>query len=305
MKPIHQIGLFAMSSKGHATLKALIDRFGAQAIGFVVGATDGAVHNDHSQEIAQTCHKYGIQWMDRHRPDSRKPAVSLMMAVSWRWLLDPPVGSQLVVLHDSLLPRYRGFAPLVNSLINGEPHIGVSAVLVEGMGAADSGPIVLQRSVPVDYPITIGEAIALIEVAYSDLACDIVDLVMSGPLIGVPQVESEASFSPWLDDLDYEIDWTLSAQQVRRFVDAVGYPYRGAATELDGRTVRVIRCEEHPKPPRLERPAPGKVIMIDPRGPCVACGSGAVILLDVRQGDSSLGALPLKRFRVRFGRRRA
>jgi len=295
-----RVGLYLMSSKGFAVLRAVLDRFGAGVIEFVVFARDQATADDCSTRIPQLCDDHGVACFDRNSLPKPLPTVSLAIAVSWRWLLSPPEGQKLVVLHDSLLPRYRGFAPLVNSLVNGERSLGVSAVLASPDMEVDSGPIVAQIAHPIAYPITIAEAITQIEPVYSDIAIQVIELHDQGALTGHPQDEEAASFSPWLDELDYTIDWTRSAREVRRFVDAVGFPYRGATTVMDGKLVRILRCIESPKPLRLERPAAGKVIFVDPLGPCVACGSGAVILLDARRDDSSDPLLPLPRFRIRF-----
>jgi methionyl-tRNA formyltransferase len=65
------------------------------------------------------------------------------MAVSWRWLIDHPA-EQLIVFHDSLLPRYRGFEPLVTSLVNGETRIGVAALF--GASEFDTGDVIVQSA---------------------------------------------------------------------------------------------------------------------------------------------------------------
>jgi methionyl-tRNA formyltransferase len=301
MQTARQVGLYLMSSKGLAVLRGVIDAYGPSHIGFVVYASDPGVAADWSTEIAALCRHHHVPCIERRSVGATLPDVSLLLAVSWRWLLAPHAMQQLVVLHDSLLPRYRGFAPLVNSLINGEPLIGVTAVIATAEAPVDSGPIVAQLSKAVSYPITIAQAIAYLEPVYVALALEVVERHQHGNLVGTAQDENQATFSPWLDDTDYSIDWTASARDVRRFVDAVGYPYRGAAAELDGQVVRVLRCVEHPSPMRLERAAAGKVLSADPLGPCVACGSGTVVLLDVRIGDTAQSALPLKRFRSRFG----
>ena len=83
------------------------------------------------------------------------PEEFLAFAVGWRRLIDNLV-CPLVVLHDSLLPKYRGFAPTVSQLINGEDHIGVSAFYASE--DYDCGDIIVSRSCPVNHPCTIRNA---------------------------------------------------------------------------------------------------------------------------------------------------
>ena len=78
-----------------------------------------------------------------------------MIVAGWRWLL--PSTEKLIVLHDSLLPRYRGFNPLVSQLIDKEERLGVTAFFASDR--YDCGDIINQPSIKVSYPLKINEAI--------------------------------------------------------------------------------------------------------------------------------------------------
>ena len=90
------------------------------------------------------------------------PAVDYQLAIGWRWLISGT--ENLIVLHDSLLPKYRGFAPLVNSLINGEQEIGVTAIWAGP--EFDAGEIIFQEKAGICYPIKIQEAIEIVSGLY-------------------------------------------------------------------------------------------------------------------------------------------
>ena len=79
------------------------------------------------------------------------------MAVSWRWMIKHPK-NKLIVFHDSILPKYRGFAPLVNMLINGEKEIGVSAIF----GADEYDSEIISEKTTISYPIKIQKPFRLI-----------------------------------------------------------------------------------------------------------------------------------------------
>ena len=204
-----------------------------------------------------------------------------------------------MVFHDSLLPRHRGFNPLVTALICGDEVTGVTALLAAA--EYDRGDILGQVTVPLARPIRIADAIDLVAAAYAELAERIGGLIVGGePLAGVPQDESAATYSLWRDDEDYEVDWSLPAQRIRDFVDAVGPPYAGARTSVGGEVVRLldVTVEEDV---RIANRTPGKVIFLRDGRPTVACGSG-LLRIDAMEIDGSPGtsALPLRRFRSRF-----
>ena len=105
----------------------------------------------------------------------------------------------LIVLHDSLLPKYRGFAPLPTALINAEPYVGVTALFAkEKSDEYDRGDILGQRKLAVTYPARIQTVISAISGAYADLVIDIWRRIHAGvKLTGTPQNEAEATYSLW------------------------------------------------------------------------------------------------------------
>ena len=121
------ICLYLMTEKGLTVLNTVLRLQLKTLISAVVIGRDKNVVNDYSKEIEYKCIEYGLNWYYRgQEPDIPS---TYQLAVSWRWLL--PVKNQLIIFHDSPLPRYRGFAPLVNQLIQGEREIGVSALFAE------------------------------------------------------------------------------------------------------------------------------------------------------------------------------
>jgi methionyl-tRNA formyltransferase len=183
-------------------------------------------------------------------------------------------------------------------LINGESEIGVTALWASER--YDAGDIIAQASTAIAYPLRIQQAIALTSVLYQQLAVNIVRALSTGsPLPRLPQDEAAATYSLWRDDDDYQIDWTRSAEQIQRFVDAVGPPYRGAFTKCEHVGARV-RAVEARKDLAIENRTPGKVIAIEEGCPVVVCGTGLLKVLDLVDGDTHDSLLPLAHFRVRF-----
>lgn len=298
MKTDLRLGLFLMGRKGAAVLDRIGREHGREILSFVVTSGDPGLEEDGEKEIRSLAAEFDVPVYDRRDPFDVAEA-SHLFAVAWRWMIRNSENDSLVVFHDSLLPAYRGFAPIISSLIEGETKIGVTALLASEQ--YDRGQVIAQDSVKIRYPITIAEAISAILPCYETLASTLVaTLHTSGKLEGEPQDESFATYSLWRDEEDYKIDWTQEAARIRRFIDAVGFPYRGASTTIDGTSYRVLSCREVPDV-KIHNRDPGKVIFVEDDGPVVVCGTGLLQILEIRADDSKQNALPLPRFRVRFG----
>jgi methionyl-tRNA formyltransferase len=139
--------LFLMTEKGQAVLDGVISAVGPGAISLVVGARDAHVRNDRYEEIQAICQRAGIPCADRLQAPTVDTDYAL--AVSWRWMIHGV--PNLIAMHDSPLPKYRGFAPLPNALINGEREVGVTALFASE--EYDMGDIVCQRRLAVEYPM--------------------------------------------------------------------------------------------------------------------------------------------------------
>jgi len=103
----------------------------------------------------------------------------------------------------------------------------------------------------------------------------------------------------WRDDQDYQIDWTRPADEIRRFIDAVGSPYLGAATRLKDVRARILEADVV-EDARIENRTPGKVFAIEDSKPIVVCGTGLLRVIDLVDDKSRVSLLPLSSLRVRF-----
>jgi methionyl-tRNA formyltransferase len=293
-----KIGFYILGKKGYVALDAFREAFGVSSIAFVVGASDSGVENDWYSEIADLCFTYGVEFRTRgEQSDKLQPVSDFNFAIGWKWIIAD--SSRLVVFHDSLLPKYRGFAPLVNMLVNGANEIGVTALVASD--EYDKGEIIYQSRKNISYPIKILEAIDEIIPIYTELVIRIAkDIFSTGKLNSIPQDEDLASYSLWRDERDYFIDWTSDAEEIRRFVDAVGTPYRGAAAFLNGQIVRIVDVEPVKDVYVENRKAClGKTIFIQNHCPVVVCGAGLLKLADIRSEDGKtlIGRI---QFRSRF-----
>jgi methionyl-tRNA formyltransferase len=291
------IGLFLLSSRGHSVLTAVLQEFGSSAVAYVVTASDSNVENDYRGEIVTAAERAGVRVIDRKEIAGALPPVVARFTAGWRWLLPENEREPIVVLHDSLLPRYRGFAPLVSALINGERELGVTALL--GAAEYDAGPILAQERIAVTYPLRIYDAIEAIRPCYAALATKVLRQLRTRSWQPQVQDETAVSYSLWRDEADYVIDWSLDAPSLRRLVDATGTPYLGATTFADGRKLRVLTATEKPDV-RIENRTPGKIIAMEDGQPVVVCGRGLLRINSAIDDQTRTDVLPWTKFRTRF-----
>ncbi len=288
------ISLFLMTEKGYRVLEQLRSASLLDAIDSVIIGKDKKISNDSSVEIKNFCIENDIIY--HYREDNFKIQSQYALAVSWQWLIEQS-DIKLIILHDSLLPKYRGFAPLVNQLINGEKETGVTAVFAKEK--FDTGEIIIQRSIELNYPIKIATVIELVSDLYGQIACEIIAKIVDGEdLKSIPQNESQATYSLWRDHEDYRIDWTMNAETIKRFVDAVGPPYNGASCLLEGVEIKVAEVEII-SDVHIENRQIGKVLFMEDGKPIVVCGSGLIKLAEAKYGNGK-SLFPLKKHRTRF-----
>lgn len=169
----------------------------------------------------------------------------------------PPHGSLNV--HPSLLPRWRGAAPVQAAILAGDPETGVSIMLVEPR--MDAGPVLAQRRVPVlpnDDALTLSARLAALG---ADLLVETLPRWVAGAITPRPQDEALATYAPRIQRADAELDWSEPADLLARKVRA----YRGwpdAHTFWDGRLLKVLAAtpleEQATAPPSTVLAGPGK-----------------------------------------------
>lgn len=167
-------------------------------------------------------------------------APEAMVAVAYGQILRadvlaiPPRG--VLNVHPSLLPRHRGASPIAAAILAGDRETGVTVMLMdEGM---DSGPILAQRSIPIeprDTAATLSEKLSLLA---ADLLAGTLPRWLAGELEPQPQDHSLATKAPLLRKEHGAIDWTLPAEEIWRRVRAYN-PWPGAYTGLDGELLHI------------------------------------------------------------------
>lgn len=291
-----KVTLYLMTFKGYQVLKSIVKTDYTRLISKVIVGRDKNIDYDYSDEIIDVCKNNNIKYFERLSGFEINSPYSL--AVSWRWLINVE-NSRLIILHDSLLPAYRGFAPLVNALIKTEKEVGVTAIFASE--EYDTGDIIAQESLKIIYPIKISQVIDLITEKYIVLVNKILEMIDIGLEIhATQQDQSLVSFSLWRDDNDYLIDWNKSSTEILNFINAVSSPYMGASTFINGLEKIRIFDSEIVEDVKIENRDFGKIIFIHDKYPVIVCGEGLLKIKEAIYDKTKGSILPLKKFRVRF-----
>lgn len=264
----------------------------------VVIGTDEHVKCDYSEDITKLCLINNISYSNSFKVENVLDE-DIVLAIAWRKMIYG-LNKNLIIFHDSILPKYRGFSPLVNMLINGENVLGVTALY--GDDNYDSGPIIFQQEINIEYPITINTAIQKVSQIYKNLARKIFRSAIH-PLL-LPSREQnrlDISYSVWRDNTDYKINWEWTSNKVLRHINAVSFPYRGATTMMNGVTLRITQAELVADE-KIENRCPGKVLFNFDGYPIVMCGEGLIKLLEVHieQQHTEKKFLPTNVLKIRF-----
>ena len=182
-------------------------------------------------------------------------------------------------LHASLLPKYRGPAPIQWAIIKREKETGVTTMLMdEGL---DTGDMLLTRKVEISNRETSGTLHERLANVGAGLVLETLDKLADGSISPVPQDEEQSSYAPLLKKQDGRIDWSRPAKEIESFIRGVN-PWPGAFTFCDERRLKIYSAQYLDMETGAE---PGTVLVGFPCELRVATGDGALVLEEI-QGAS-------------------
>ena len=174
-------------------------------------------------------------------------------------------------VHSSLLPKYRGAAPINWAILNGEDETGVTIMyMAEGM---DTGDILAQAQTPIDLDENAAQLFDRLADMGAKLLVDTVAALEAGKVHPIPQDEAQATRAPMLSKELSPLNWVRTARQLHDQVRGL-YPWPAATAILDGIRCKVLRTEITGE---TTGSAPGIVVQADKKGLRVACGDGRIL----------------------------
>lgn len=222
-----------------------------------------------------------------------------------QWVLqDMGQGKKLgcINIHASLLPRWRGAAPIHRAIEAGDTHTGVTIMQMDS--GLDTGDVLLSRSVPIEAQDTT----ASLHDALADMGADMVLQALALGAAGQLQPEKQAiqgvTYAHKIEKQEATIDWQLHASSIVQRVRAFN-PFPVAHTSLHGEVLKIWSACIDSQPPVLSKHACGEVLSVEPRGISVGALDSAVLITQLqRPGGKRLDAASLVHgFDIRAGMR--
>jgi len=178
-------------------------------------------------------------------------------------------------IHASLLPRWRGAAPIQRAILAGDRETGITIIQMDK--GLDTGDMLLQRSIGIkcdDTAQTLHDKLSLLG---ANCIIETLRQLQQGNLSPVPQSETGATYAPKLKKDEAQIDWRLGAGIIHRAVRAFN-PWPGAYTLLRGSVLKIWQASIATSTDSLRHRIPGEIAAIDSNGITITCGEGAIIL---------------------------
>lgn len=272
--------------RGLAWLRRLAERRQLPAAVFALREDDHETEK-YCPQIVDFCREHRVPCTPRkvlkteHEDAIAALEPNLIVVMGWRTLVSERVLNAArfgaVGLHESLLPAYRGFAPVNWAVINGESRTGVSLFHLTATGI-DNGDLVAQAVIPIGEHDTAGEVYQQTSKASLELLDTHFDRLLAGTAPRVPQDETQASYTCSRTPDDGAIDWTRPTREIHNLVRGLAHPYPGAFSHSSGVRYRIWSGGPVENPRRFVGRVPGRIISISADGVEVLTGDGCYLV---------------------------
>ena len=189
----------------------------------------------------------------------------------------PPHGC--INIHASLLPRWRGAAPIERAILAGDRETGVTIMQMDS--GLDTGPLLLQRPVPIADSDTGGSLREKLATLGAALLLEAIEGLAAGTLHARPQPQSGVTHAAKISKAEARIDWARDAIDIEREIRAFN-PWPIAVTALAAEPLRILAGRAEPGSPERASP-PGCIVSVDADSMLVACGRGALRVSEVQR----------------------
>lgn len=246
----------------------------------------------HPSPVKQLAQKHGLEVLqplslkkDLDAQEAiRKVEADVMVVAAYGLILPqsvldiPPLGC--LNIHASLLPRWRGAAPIQRAILAGDPETGICIMQMEA--GLDTGPVLVRASTPISPTDNAGDLHDRLAQMGGAL---IVSTLAQLPLIPEPQPDTGITYAAKIEKAEAALDWNLSAAELDRHIRAFN-PFPAAQTLFQGTPIKIWRAH-----PITKTGTPGTVLSVDKTGIHVACGAGALCITELQKaGGKRLGS---------------
>jgi len=192
-------------------------------------------------------------------------------------------------IHASLLPKFRGAAPMQRCLMAGEKQTGIT--IIDMTPQMDAGDIIAMQALPVPDEMTLGELDEKLCALSIQMLFSVIQQFQAKAVVKTPQDHTLATLAPKLSAEEEKIDWSKTAQQIHNQIRALS-PFPGAWCSITiGPDVKRLKIKKSQVVPSSQAAAPGTVLSLRKEGWTIACGQDALRLLEVQlEGKRAMSA---------------
>ena len=192
---------------------------------------------------------------------------------------------QFINIHASLLPKWRGAAPIQRSIMNCDKETGISIMKI--IPKLDAGPVLLKSKIKFNNDTNYEELSNQMSKLGATLILEALDIIKNDEAKFVPQDEKEATYAKKIDKVESKIDWQLKAKSVIAKINAL-YPNPGSWFQLNGSRIKILKAREV-----KAKGAPGEIINKDFT---IACSQNAIQILELKkEGKNKISAIEFLR----------
>lgn len=268
---------------------------------FSISYSDRPVLNARSVDIPLWARDHGVRSLqfesyDRVLSELGEVEIPVCLVAGWYHMLPRHFRNRFphgcIGFHASLLPQLRGGAPLNWAILTGLETTGVTMLQLED--GVDDGPVYGQKSFPISPRTTIADLITASGEACAALVDELLPSILSGSAHPVAQ-QGAPSYGLQRQPEDGRIQWSSTSESIDRLVRAVGRPYPGAFSYLDGQHISIWRTEQLNNPPRVFG-CPGQIARLpDVEFPCVVTGDGIIAVVEATDPTGVCAIRSIKR----------
>lgn len=218
---------------------------------FTISYSEKPVNNVNFADFHELGREFGIpvtdvaEKMGSYLENIKVLNPDLIVVIGWYYMIPDSImklaPNGCVGMHASLLPKYRGGAPLVWAIINGEDKTGLTFFYIAG--GVDNGDIIAQHEIEIKGNETILDILEKVTLSALEITKEYIPLLADGTAPRIKQDESEATYVPQRKPEDGQIDWSWDARRVKNFIRAQTKPYPGAYTILNGKKITIWNAD--------------------------------------------------------------
>lgn len=179
-------------------------------------------------------------------------------------------------IHGSILPKYRGAAPIQWAILNGEKETGATSIIISDV--VDAGDILLVKKTEIGEEETAGELFERLSFIGAELLSETIGVIVRGEAVRIPQNPDEVTHAPHLTREHSPIDWNESAAAIKRKVRGLN-PWPAASAMLSGKLCKVLKVDVGSVDPHKR---PGEIVSTGKHGIEIACSDATIIIKELQ-----------------------